>query len=54
MVPFVSYASRGKSKPRLTFSGINGPIVSVCPLIDDNIKPTSMHEIAEWVKANSL
>ena len=27
MVPFASYVSRGQSKPRLIFSGINGPIV---------------------------
>ena len=54
MVPFASYVSRGQSKPRLIFSGINGPIVSVCLLIDDNNKPTSMHEIAVWIKANSL
>ena len=26
MVPFLSYVSRGKSKPRLIFSRINGPI----------------------------
>ena len=25
MVPFASYVSRGQSKPRLTFSRINGP-----------------------------
>ena len=28
MVPFTSYVSRGRSKPRLIFSRINGPIVS--------------------------
>ena len=28
MVPFASYVSRGQSKPRLTFSRINGPNVN--------------------------